>query len=73
MKHNRTIVNDRSGDPVAILVTREEAGRWLDDSWLRSELHVIAKSLQAKTSTVMITTEGGFVVDVWNADSWQTA
>lgn len=71
MKHHRAIVKDRAGDPVAILVTREEADRWLDDSWLRSELRVIAKSLQA--NLVMVATEGGFIVDVWNADSWQTA
>lgn len=57
-----------------ILVSREESDRWLDDTALRGEVEVLARRLRIERGGgVEVTTEGGYLVDVWSDDHWQVA
>jgi hypothetical protein len=68
---NRTVV---PWVPASILVSAAECDRWNDDLALRTEVEGLARQVKAERGGwVQITTESGYMVDVWCGDRWQSA
>lgn len=53
-----------------VLVTREQCDRWRDDLELREA--VLEVGTAGGNQLFLVCTEGGYVVDVWEVNHWQS-
>ena len=69
---DRPVIRTRSGLPDAIIVERDECARWREDGALRAEVQEQIAALGVERGLLLVTTLGGYVVDVWQAGVWQS-